>query len=103
MTEKTCIVCGKAFCNSHPQAKTCSPWCSKVLRNTADKERRAILDAMRSTETKPEPERRREQNPACKNRKMEPAPDCQPYEGDCAKCGWNPEVERERIEKLRGE
>ena len=27
---------------------------------------------------------------------------CRPHPGECEKCGWNPEIERKRKNKLRG-
>lgn len=37
----------------------------------------------------------------CLERNMEAKLICEPREGDCEKCGWNPEIERERMERIR--
>lgn len=41
-------------------------------------------------------------NRPCLKREMAVEITCTPIEGDCERCGWNPEVERERLERIRG-
>lgn len=96
---KICAACGRAFESAYPKAVTCGrPECRKAHRKAYDRERNRQRSQDKPKPAKPTvPPGER----ACRRRKMDEMPICYPCEGECDTCGWNPEVERERLKALR--